>query len=132
MTQPAGPGTPITIVVADDHTVMRNGLRMLLDAQPDFDVVGETGTVLGVLQEVRNHWPRVLVLDMNMPGGSSVDAIRRILTMSPHTSIVILTMEDEPALARSAFDAGAKDYVLKDAAGTELVRAIRKAVGASV
>ena len=129
MAQSDAPGRPITIIVADDHTVMRNGLRLLLDSEPDFVVVAEAGTIDGVYRDIRAHWPRVLVLDMNMPGGSSVDAIARIQSMSPRTAIVVLTMEDEPALARSAFDAGASDYVLKDAAGTELVRAIRKAVG---
>jgi two-component system response regulator NreC len=127
----AAPSKPITIVVADDHTVMRNGLRLLLDAEPDFEVVAETGTVAGVYRDVRAHWPRVLVLDMNMPGGSSLDAIGRVVKMSPRTSIVVLTMQNEPALVRVAFDAGASDYVIKDAAGTELVRAIRAAVGAS-
>ena len=131
MEQSIAPETPITIIVADDHTVMRNGLRMLLDAEPDFEVVAETGTVQGVYRDIRTHWPRVVVLDMNMPGGSSVDAIGRIVRMSPRTSIVVLTMDDEPDLARDAFEAGASDYVLKDAAGTKLVRAIRNAVAAS-
>lgn len=126
MAESSAPEGPITILIADDHTVMRNGLRMLLDAEPDFEVVAEAGTAAAALSAVRAHWPRVLVLDMNMPGGSSIDAITRIVKMSPRTSVIVLTMEDEPVLARYAFDAGASDYVLKDAAATTLVRAIRK------
>ncbi len=117
----------VTIVLADDHTIMRNGLRMLLDAEEDFDVVGEAGTIQQVFQEVRAHRPRVLVLDLNMPGGSSIDAIGRIVRFAPSTSIVVLTMEHEAGFMRDAYDAGACGYVLKEAAPTQLVRAIRQA-----
>ncbi len=118
---------PITIVLADDHTIMRNGLRMLLEAEPGFEVVAEAGTIQRVLQEVRTHRPRVLVLDLNMPGGSSIDAIARITRFSPSTSVVVLTMEHDPSFMREAYDTGARGYVLKEAAATQLVRAIRRA-----
>jgi two-component system, NarL family, response regulator NreC len=120
----------ITIVVADDHTVMRNGLRMLLDAEGDFDVVAEAGNLTSVYREVRSRRPTVLVLDLNMPGGSSVEAIRRVSMISPHTSVVVLTMEADPAFLHDAYDAGASGYVLKDAAQAELVGAIRAAASA--
>jgi two-component system response regulator NreC len=117
----------VTIVLADDHTIMRNGLRMLLDTETDFDVVGEAGTIQEVFQEVRAHRPRVVVLDLNMPGGSSIDAIGRIARFAPGTSIVVLTMEHEVGFMRDAYEAGAHGYVLKEAAPTQLVRAIRQA-----
>ncbi|MGA2924530.1 MAG: response regulator transcription factor [Solirubrobacteraceae bacterium] len=128
MASPAKDGGPITIVVADDHTVMRNGLRMLLEAEQDFQVVAEAGTIQSVFVNVRGHRPAVLVLDLNMPGGSSIGAITRLSAISPHTSVVVLTMEHDPAFMREALAAGASGYVLKDAAATDLVRAIRAAV----
>jgi two-component system response regulator NreC len=119
----------ITIVLADDHTVLRGGLRMLLDAEPDFEVVAEAGDIQSVFRAVRAHWPVVLVLDLNMPGGSSVAAIPRITSLSPKTSVVVLTMEADPISTRDALGAGAHAYVLKDAAQAELVQAIRAAAG---
>jgi two-component system response regulator NreC len=114
-------------VIADDHTVMRTGLRMLLEAEADLHVVSEAGSVQAVFSVVRSHRPTVLLLDLNMPGGSSVEAITRLRRMSPVTAIVVLTMEDEPAFMREAYAAGASGYVLKDSAATELVKAIRAA-----
>ncbi|HWK18897.1 MAG TPA: response regulator transcription factor [Solirubrobacteraceae bacterium] len=124
--QPAAP-RPITIVLADDHTVMRSGLRMLLDAEQDLVVVAEAGDIKSVFVAVRGHRPTVLVLDLNMPGGSSVEAIPRLTAISPRTSVVVLTMEADRAVVRDVFGAGASGYVLKEAAGEELVRTIRKA-----
>lgn len=117
----------ITVVLADDHTVMRSGLRMLLDAEPDLDVVAEAGNIDTTYRHVRGHRPAVLVLDLNMPGGSSIVAIPRLTSLSPHTSIVVLTMEEDPLLVRDAMTAGASGFVRKHSAGTELVRAIRAA-----
>ncbi len=114
-------------MIADDHTVMRNGLRMLLEAEADLHVVSEAGSVQAVFSVVRSHRPTVLLLDLNMPGGSSVEAITRLRRMSPGTAIVVLTMEDEPAFMRETYAAGASGYVLKDSAATELVKAIRAA-----
>jgi two-component system, NarL family, response regulator NreC len=118
---------PITVVLADDHAVMRNGLRMLLDAEHGVEVVAEAGNIDGMFQHVRGHRPQVLVLDLNMPGGSSIAAIPRLTVLSPETAIVVLTMEPDPTLARDALQAGAHGYVLKTAAGRELVRAVRAA-----
>ena len=118
----------ITIVLADDHAVVRSGLRMLLDAEDDMEVVAEAGDVDGTRRTVLGHKPTVLVLDLNMPGGSSLEAIPAMTESSPGTAIVVLTMQEDPAFAREALRAGAKGYVLKQAAGTELVQAIRAAV----
>jgi two-component system response regulator NreC len=130
MSPPVSPESTITLVLADDHTVMRSGLRMLLDAEEGFEVLAEAGDVLAALQAVRNHRPDVLVLDLNMPGGSSIDAIRRLAPISPGTAVVVLTMEEDRAFVREALDAGAKGYVQKHAAGRVLVRAIRDALTA--
>ena len=117
----------IRIVIADDHAVVRSGLRMLLDAEADFEVVAEAGDVDAARRYVRGHHPAVLVLDLNMPGGSSLEAIPAIRAESPDTQIVVLTMQEEPAFARQALSAGATGYVLKEAADSELVEAVRRA-----
>ena len=120
---------PITIVLADDHAVVRSGLQMLLDAEPDFEVVAVAGDVETALRYVRGHRPQILILDLNMPGGSSLDAIPEITQTSPITAVVVLTMQADPAFARQALAAGARAYVLKEAADAELVEAIRRAAG---
>ena len=120
-------GQPIRIVLADDHQVVRSGLRMLLDGERDFEVVAEAGDVESARRYVRGHRPKVLVLDLNMPGASSLEAIPIIREESPGTQIVVLTMQREPAFAREALGAGALGYVLKEAADEELVEAVRRA-----
>jgi two-component system response regulator NreC len=112
--------TPIRIVLADDHAVVRAGLRLLLDNESDFEVVAEASDVDSARRYVRGHHPLVLVLDLNMPGGSSLEAIPVLREESPETQIVVLTMQQEPAFAREALGAGAIGYVLKEAADDEL------------
>jgi two-component system response regulator NreC len=119
---------PIRILLADDHTVMRNALRLLLEAEEGFEVVAEAGDIQSLLQQARGHRHEVLVLDLNMPGGSSIQAISTLARIAPKTAVVILTMERDPALMRAAYEAGASGYVLKEEAATELVQAIRAAV----
>src|SRR5215213_7004676 len=116
------------VVLADDHSVVREGLRLMLDAQPNLRVVAEAGDVETALRMTRAHRPRVLILDLNMPGRSSLDAIPELLEASPETRIVVLTMQDEPALAQATLRAGASGYVVKDAAGDELVQAVQLAL----
>jgi two-component system response regulator NreC len=116
-----------TIVLADDHTVVRNALRLLLDAESDFEVVAEAGDADTAVRYVRGHRPTVLILDLNMPGRSSLDAVADIRAASPETEIVVLTMQNEPAFARRALQAGVRGYVLKEAADAELVQAVRSA-----
>ena len=123
-----GQGT-ITVVLADDHPVVRSGLRMLLDAEDDLEVVAEAGDVDAARRSVLGHQPTVLVLDLNMPGGSSLEAIPAMAESSPNTSVVVLTMQEDPIFAREALQAGASGYVLKQSAGTELVQAIRAVSG---
>jgi two-component system response regulator NreC len=117
----------IRLVLADDHAVVRSGLRMLLDSEPDFEVVAEASDIEDARRYVRGHRPKVLVLDLNMPGGSSLEAIPILRQESPDTQIVVLTMQQEPAFAREALGAGALGYVLKEAADDELVEAVRNA-----
>jgi two-component system response regulator NreC len=117
----------ITIVLADDHAVVRSGLRMVLDREADFEVVSEAGDADAAVRTVLGHKPTVLVLDLNMPGElSSFDAIPRVAEVSPGTRIVILTMQEDPGFARRALQAGAAGYVLKEAADDELVDAVRR------
>jgi two-component system response regulator NreC len=118
---------PVTIVLADDHVVVRSALRMLLEAEPGFEVVAEAGDADSAARYVLGHKPTVLVLDLNMPGGSGLEAIPQIRERSPNTQIVVLTMQKEAAFAREAMRAGALGYILKDAADEELVRAVRMA-----
>jgi two-component system response regulator NreC len=121
------PSAKIRIVLADDHAVVRSGLRLLLDSESDLEVVAEASDVEGARRYVRGHHPEVLVLDLNMPGESSLEAIPIIREEAPATQIVVLTMQEEPAFARHALGAGAIGYVLKEAADDELVEAIRRA-----
>jgi two-component system response regulator NreC len=117
----------IRIVLADDHAVVRAGLRMLLESEPGFEVLAEAGTTQDAARYVRGHHPDVLVLDLNMPGESGLDLIPRVREEAPDTAIVVLTMQRDPGFARQALSTGALGYVLKDAADTELVRAVRLA-----
>ena len=116
-----------TIVLADDHAVVRSGLRMLLDSEPDFAVVAEAQDVESASRYVLGHRPSVLILDLNMPGQSSLEAIPELRERFPDTQVVVLTMQDDPAFAREALRAGALGYVLKEAADDELVEAVRQA-----
>jgi DNA-binding NarL/FixJ family response regulator len=117
----------VSIVIADDHVMVRSGLRVLLNAEPDLMVVAEAGDVEAALRCTRAHHPRVVVLDLNMPGEPSMPAIPQFLEAAPGTAVVVLTMQDEPDYARAALSAGASGYVVKAAAGDELVDAVRAA-----
>lgn len=125
--EPRADGDTIAIVLADDHEVVRNGLRMLLDAEADLAVVAEAGDVEAAERFVRGHRPQVLVLDLNMPGGPSLPIIPKLREEQPGTAVVVLTMQNDPAFAREAMRAGAIGYVLKQSAGDELVEAVRLA-----
>lgn len=119
---------PIKIVIADDHAIVRRGLRQLLEDEDDLQVVAEAADVESARRYMRGHQPDVLVLDLNMPGEPSIDAIPKLRTEFPETRIVVLTMQNEPAYARSALSAGVLGYVLKESADAELVEAIRAAM----
>ncbi len=122
-----GDADEITIVLADDHAVVRSGLRLLLD-QAGLHVLAEAGDAESALRSVLGHKPTVLILDLNMPGEpTSLEAIPRVPDVSPGTRVVVLTMQEDPVFAREALRAGAAGYVLKEAADTELVEAVRRA-----
>lgn len=121
------PVKPIRVIIADDHSIVRRGLRELLEAEGDFEVVAEAGDIDSAKRYLRGHKPDVLILDLNMPDGSSLEAIPSMRADCPQTRIVVLTMQNEPAYARRALSAGALGYVLKDAADAELVEAVRRA-----
>ncbi len=100
---------------------------MLLDAEPGLEVVAEAGDVDGAIRYLRGHRPEVLILDLNMPGRASLEALPDIAEASPETQVVVLTMQSEPAFAREAMQAGVLGYILKEAADAELVKAVRLA-----
>jgi two-component system, NarL family, response regulator NreC len=128
LTVPVTAEDTITIVLADDHAVVRSSLRLLLDAEPDFDVVAEAGDVDTALRTVAGCKPSVLILDLNMPGArSSLEAIPSVAETSSGTRVVVLTVHEDPEFAHHALRAGALGYVLKDSAHGELVEAVRRA-----
>jgi two-component system response regulator NreC len=114
----------ISVVIADDHAVVRTGLKLLLDGEDGITVLAEAGDVAETRRRVIAYKPDVLVLDLNMPGQPSLPAIPELATT---TAVVVLTMQDDPAFAREALQSGAKGYVLKEAADAELVEAVRAA-----
>ena len=116
-----------SIIIADDHAVVRKGLRLLIDAEPGLRVVAEAGDVPETVRKTRALRAGVLILDLNMPGGSSLEAIPEIREQAPMTAIVVLTMQNDPAFARKALQSGAAGFVLKEAADDELLEAIRQA-----
>lgn len=115
----------VTVAVVDDHVVVRAGLRTLLGAQSRFRVVAEAADVASALEVVSAHQPSVLLLDLNLPDGSALDALPAISSASPRTKILVLTMQEGSAFASSALAAGASGYLLKEAAAEELVVALQ-------
>ena len=122
---PMPPTRPLTIVIADDHAVVREGLRMLLEAEPDLQVLGEASDLDDTRALLRELTPAVLVLDLHMGRDLSIGVLSELRQASPDTAVVILTMEDDPAFVAPAWAAGAAGYVLKEASRTDLLRAIR-------
>ncbi len=121
------PANLIRVVLADDHEVMRSRLRRLLDDDDRIEVIADTNDLGEAVRAVSHNHPRVLVLDMTMSSGSSIDAIRHLREYAPATEIVVLKMDASAAYARHAFDAGAIAYVLKDTADSELAEAVKHA-----
>jgi len=115
------------VILAEDHESMRRSLRLLLESEPDIHVVAETGELATAIRQVDGLRPQVLVLDLKLPTGSSMDAVKRLRRHAPHTRIVVITMHDGHAFARHAHDAGALGFVLKDSADMELPDAVRLA-----
>ncbi len=117
----------IRIILADDHALMRRSLRLLLDSESDLEVIAEADDLGLVVRHVHGQRPHVLVLDLGMPGGSSIDAIARLRGQVPETNVVVLTMDDNPVFAQQALSAGAVGFVLKDSADGDLPAAVRAA-----
>jgi two-component system response regulator NreC len=115
----------IRVLLADDHAILRSGLRLLIGAQPDMEVVGEAGDVEEAVRLTKSIAPDVVTLDLGMPGGSGLAAIEKLLAAAPGTRILVLTMHEDPAYVRSALAAGASGYLVKSAADSALIAAIR-------
>ncbi|MGH2875106.1 MAG: response regulator [Solirubrobacteraceae bacterium] len=118
---------PIRVLLADDHVAIRRNLRSLLDGVRDISVIAEANDLPGVIRQVHDHLPHVLVIDLRLPNGSSIETIRKLREQAPGTEIVVSTMEASPLFARQALAAGAVGFVLKDRADTELLAAVRHA-----
>src|SRR5471032_1425583 len=116
----------IKVLLCDDHALVRSGLLRLVDAEPGLTVTGEAATADEAVEQVRAGQPDVLLLDIVMPGRSGVEALPEIIAAAPNTKVLMLSMQDGPVYVRQAFAAGAQGYLLKEAADTELVQAIRE------
>lgn len=117
----------IRVLLADDHALMRRSLRLLLNGEDGMEVIAEADDLAAVTRHVQGHEPHVLVLDLSMPDGSSIDAVGRLREQAPDTQIVVMTMDENPVFAQRAFAAGAVGFVAKDLADGELPQAIRAA-----
>ena len=116
------------LVIADDQPIVRAGLRMLLEGEPGFEVVAETADIPSTVSALSSQQVDALVIDTHIPGELGVGAVPELVQASPSTAVVVLTMQDDPAVVREALRAGARAYVLKHSAGIELIDAVRAAV----
>src|SRR5690349_10996714 len=121
------PPTPIRVVLADDHSVVRRSLRRVLDDEPDIELIAEASDLAQAVHEVVQHRPDVLVADLRLRDGPTLDTIGRLRSEVPETGIVATTMDESPLFAEQAIEAGAVGFVLKDRADSELLPAIRAA-----
>ena len=119
-------GRPIRVLIVDDHPVVRSGLRRVLESEGDLEVVGEAGDARHAVFETRAQKPDVILMDVVMPGKSGIEAIPDVLHDAPEAKVLILSMQDDPNYVRQAFAAGATGYILKEAADTDLVAAVRE------
>jgi two-component system, NarL family, response regulator NreC len=115
----------IRVLIVDDHAVVRSGLRRVLDAESDIETVGEAATAERAVFEAIENKPDVVLLDVMMPGTTGIEGMPALLQAVPDAKVLVLSMQDDPRYVREAFDAGASGYVLKEAADTEVVGAIR-------
>jgi len=115
---------PTRIIIADDHEIMRKGLRSLVEARQDWQVVGEASNGREAVEKARELTPNVAVLDIGMPELNGLEATRQIVRESPQTQVLILTMHESEQMVRDVLDAGARGYVLKSDAARDLVNAV--------
>src|SRR5205809_1980091 len=116
----------VRVLIVDDHAVVRAGLRLLVDAEDDLEAVGEAGSARDAVFRARALKPDVVLLDVVMPDQSGLDVLPTLRHEQPDTKVLVLSMQDDPQYVRQAFAAGARGYVLKEAADTEVVAAIRE------
>ena len=116
----------IRVLLVDDHAVVRSGLRHVLEAEDDIEVVAEAGDLRGAVFEARAHKPDVILMDVVMPGASGIEATPAVLKEAADAKVLMLSMQDDPRYVREAFAAGASGYVLKEAADAEVVDAVRE------
>ena len=115
---------PIRVLLADDHTLFRKGVRTLLEEMGDIEVIGEAATGQEVVTQAREFVPDVILMDIRMPGINGIEATRSVLKENPHIGVILLTMFDDPETVFSGMRAGARGYVLKEAEPEELHRAV--------
>lgn len=115
----------IRVFIADDHAVLRAGLKLLINAQADMEVVGEAGDGPAAVRGAQTTAPHVVLLDLSMPGARSMQTIEQLVRTAPKARVLVLTMHDDPAYSRAALLAGASGYIVKKAADVELLTAIR-------
>jgi two-component system, NarL family, response regulator NreC len=116
----------VRVLIVDDHAVVRAGLKLLLDAEDDLETAGEAGTARDAIFQARSTKPDVVLLDVVMPDQSGLDVLPQLVHEQPEMKVLVLSMQDDPQYVRAAFAAGASGYVLKEAADTEVVAAIRE------
>jgi two-component system response regulator NreC len=116
---------PIRILLADDHTVVRKGLRLLLESQPDFQVIADAADGRETVALAERHTPDVVVMDVAMPGLNGIEAARQISAKLPHTAIVFLSMHSDEGYVLKALKSGARAYLLKDSAENDLISAVK-------
>ena len=119
----------VRVLIVDDHAVVRSGLKLLLDAEDDIEVVGEAGNLQEAVFRTRSLKPDVVLMDVVMPGGSGIEATTAVLKEHPDARVLVLSMQDDPHYVREAFGVGARGYVLKEAADEEVVGAVREVAG---
>ena len=119
----------VRVLIVDDHAVFRAGLRMLIDAEADMEAVGEAGNARDAVFQARALKPDVVLMDVVMPDQSGLDVVPTLLHERPETKVLVLSMQDDPQYVRQAFANGASGYILKEAADTEVVAAIREVAG---
>jgi two-component system response regulator NreC len=117
---------PIRLLLVDDHAVVRSGLRRVLEAESDLEVVAEAASVRDAVFEARAQKPDVIVMDIGLPETNGIEGTPAVLHEAPDAKVLVLSMQDDPRYVREAFAAGARGYVLKEAADTEVVEAVRK------
>jgi two-component system response regulator NreC len=122
----------IRVLIVDDHAVVRSGLRLLLDAQEDIETVGEAGDARTAIFEARAKKPDVVLMDVVLPDRSGLEVTPDVLKEAPDAKVLVLSMQDDPRYVKEAFSVGASGYVLKEAADSEVVAAVREVAGGAL